>query len=128
MLRSNVRKVAPLALVLGSCAALASPCDDRANSMPEVRACLAEQNESSVQAVYASLSAKLRARMPRAFEGFETAQKSWAQFARDTCDFHAEFNAASVNRDDARIHCQAELARTRVKLLRSWEMQLDKRP
>lgn len=128
MLPSIVRKILPLAVALGASATEAAPCEDRANSMAEVRICLAEQSENSVQAVYASLSAKLRARMPRAFEEFEAAQRSWVQFARDSCDFHAEFNAASMNRDDARIGCQAELARTRVKLLRSWEMQLDKRP
>jgi uncharacterized protein YecT (DUF1311 family) len=118
-------------LLYGPCGMAANPsvnCEDGAGSMAEVRACLHEQNVASVKAAYAALSVKIKARMPQASDELEAAQRSWVQYARDSCDFLGEFNAGTMIREDARANCWADFVRARVKLLRSWELQLEKRP
>lgn len=103
-------------------------CEESSTNMSEVRACLHEQNVAMVKAAYASLSIKLKARMPQASEELEVAQRNWVQYARSACEFLAEFNSASFAKDDARTNCWSDFARARTKQLKSWEMQLDKKP
>lgn len=81
-----------------------------------------------VNAAYVSLSLKLKARMPQASEELEVAQRNWVQYARSACEFLSEFNSASFAKDDARTNCWSDFARARAKQLKSWEMQLDKKP
>lgn len=108
--------------------AMAASCEDGATNMSEIRACLTEQNKSAVKEAYVELSLKLKARMPQASAALEESQRNWVQFARSSCDFYAEFNSATWIREDARANCMADFSRARVKVLKAWENQLDKKP
>ena len=122
------KAVFPLALLLlWSNSGNAGNCEDGATSMSEVRACLAAQSDASVKAAYAALLAKVEASNPQAAPALEASQRSWALFAKDSCDFHSEFNAAVSDRDDSRVNCWADFSRARIKVLKSWESRLDGR-
>lgn len=108
--------------------ALAASCEDDASNMSEVRACLSGQNESAVKKAYAELSLKLKARLPQAVAALEESQRDWEQFARSSCVFYAQFHAATAIGEDARANCLADFSRARVRTLKAWESQLDKRP
>ncbi|MDR0225531.1 MAG: DUF1311 domain-containing protein [Burkholderiaceae bacterium] len=120
-------------LLYGSVAMAANPtssgsCEDGAANMADVRACLSERNKNQVKEAYAALSVKIKARMPQASAALEESQRNWVLFARNSCDFYAEFNAESMLREDARSNCWTDFTRARTKVLKAWEMQLDKRP
>ena len=133
-LASLLAPLACAALLCGSpVARAANPtssgnCEESSTNMSEVRACLQEQNVALVNAAYVSLSLKLKARMPQASEELEVAQRNWGQYARSACEFLSEFNSASFAKDDTRANCWSDFARARAKQLKSWEMQLDKKP
>ena len=105
----------------------ASSCEDGATNMAEVRACLVEQSEASVKSAYSALLAKVKAKAPGAAPALEASQRSWVLFAEHSCDFYSEFNAATSAKDDSQVNCWIDFSQARIKVLDSWESQLDKR-
>lgn len=101
-------------------------CEDQAQSMAQVRACIDGQNDKDVDQAYQSLLHKLEKAHADAAGALKKSQESWTRFASDSCDFQAAFNPKGMIAGDARSQCWADFSQARVRILKTWETQLDK--
>ena len=94
--------------------------------MGDVRVCLQEKNMSKVNSAYSKLMARLIKNDTEAAKLLKNSQKSWEQFAEDSCNFYAEANYIEGLHNDVILNCWTDFSNARVKVLNAYAKKLDK--
>jgi uncharacterized protein YecT (DUF1311 family) len=106
-------------LVAFSASAKEKDCAEDAENMGQFRACLFEQSNAPVQSAYNDLIKKLNGNND-AIEWIKKSQDSWESFRDNTCVFVLIISGAT---DDARLDCQVEFNKARIKILNQYAKQ-----
>ena len=112
-------------LILFSLPAFAKDCEEGSTNKSELLACLYDQSESEVRAVYDPLYAQLKHREPSTAQALAKSQRSWEKFAKDSCDFYILFKSDGIP-TDVQVNCRVDFSRARIKVLQAWQTQLDR--
>ncbi len=106
--------------------ALARDCEKGATSMAAVRSCVAEDHDHQLDAAYAKTLAFVRAKDAKTADLLAAAQKSWKQFAEDSCAYTTAARQTEQMANDARLSCWASFVDARVRVLNAYRRQFGK--
>ncbi len=103
--------------------AFAEDCEKGAGNMSQVRGCLYDLHQRQVDSVFRQTVRIARARDAHAAALLAKAEKSWEQFASDSCDYTAATSPSEMP-EDARVNCWAAFADARIKVLNAYRSKL----
>ena len=110
-----------------SAAPVATNCEDGAENMAQIRACLHDQQREIVDAAYRPMHALLARQDPGMAAELEKSQKSWEKFADDSCAFSVLLDSEMIA-GDAQVNCWHDFREARARVLKAWYRKAVARP
>jgi len=107
--------------IVGS--ASAKDCEAGASNMAEVRACLAEQQTTDLDAALSRVALLVGKNKPAA-AALRQSQASWLKFVEDSCSFSVAIAPSDAYPEDVRTNCRTDFTAARIKILQAWSKQL----
>ena len=106
--------------------AKAKDCETDATNMAEIRQCMYDEAVKPLDKTYNDLLQHVRGRNRDAADQLAAAEKSWAQFRDDTCEYVTSTGIGGYSYpDDTRINCFLTFMEARVKMLQYYRKQFD---
>lgn len=104
----------------------AKDCEAGATNMAEVRACLGNDAEESLEKTYEETLRYIRGKDPEAARLLAKAQKSWRTFLDDSCAYTVAARQTDIMSNDARSGCFVAFVQARINILKSYKRSFGK--
>ena len=103
--------------------AFGQDCEKGATDMSQIIACLYNFHQQQVDVIFGETLRTARVKDANAADLLVKAEKSWEQFAKDSCDYTAATSFSEIPQD-ARVNCWAAFADARIKVLNAYRSKL----